>query len=285
MARRGGGCAWRLRPAAARAGRSAGPATRRSAPSIRGPRGTRRRSVSVRSSTRTMCGVSVRMMSVCVRLGLVVREQPADDRQVAQARDAVQRAPLVVADEPGQHVGFAVAQPDHRVDLAIAERRQTAEAGSRDALNADFQRQRHVVVVVRARRDVDVDADVLVVERRDRLLRRAAGGDRRERRDRHRHALAEPRLRGHAFRGPQLRVGQRPRVGVGLEQPVVERRAGWRAGRRPASGCAAPAGSASGWRRVSMRHRPVDARASPATRSAARIPAAACDPPRAARRR
>ena len=37
-------------------------------------------------------------------------------------------------------------------------------------LTSNLQRQRHLVVVVRARRDVDVDADVLVVERRDRLL-------------------------------------------------------------------------------------------------------------------
>ena len=64
----------------------------------------------------------------------------------------------------------------------------------------DLQRQRHVVVVMRARRDVDVHADVLVVERGDRLLRRAAGGDRRERRHRHRHLLAESRLRRRCLR-------------------------------------------------------------------------------------
>ena len=67
-------------------------------------------------------------------------------------------------------------------------------------MHRDLQRQRHVVVVMRARRDVDVDADVLVVERGDRLLRRAAGGDRREGRDRDRHLLAEARLRRRCLR-------------------------------------------------------------------------------------
>ena len=78
--------------------------------------------------------------------------------------------------------------------------------------------------MVRARSDVDVDADVLIVEGRDRLLRRAAGGERREGGDRHRHLLPEPRLRGDAVGGPELRVGERSSVRVGLEQPIVERR-------------------------------------------------------------
>ncbi len=138
--------------------------------------------------------------------------------------DAFECPALVVADQAGQQVGLAVLQPDHRVDLAIAERGQPAEADARDVADGNLQRQRHLIVVVRPRRDVDVHADVLVVERRDRLLGDAAGGDRRERRDRHRHALAEPGLRGNAFRGPQLRVGQRAGVLVGLEQSVEEAR-------------------------------------------------------------
>ena len=52
----------------------------------------------------------------------------------------------------------------------------------------------------------------------------AARRDRRKRRDGHRHALAEPRLCGHAFGRSQLRVRQRPRVCVGLDQAVVETR-------------------------------------------------------------
>ena len=77
---------------------------------------------------------------------------------------------------------------------------------------------------MRARRDVDVDADVPVVERRDRLLVDAAGGDRRECRDRHGHFFAESRLRRDAFRGAQLRIGQHACVRVVLEQTIVERR-------------------------------------------------------------
>ena len=108
-----------------------------------------RRSPSLRSSTRTMCGVSVRMMSRLGGLDPVVREQPADDREVAQPRDAVEHAPLVVANQPGQHVGFAVPQPDHGVDLAIAERRQVAEAHVPEMLcTATFSVKRHIVVVM-----------------------------------------------------------------------------------------------------------------------------------------
>ncbi len=78
--------------------------------------------------------------------------------------------------------------------------------------------------MVCSRGDVDVHADVLVVERRDRLLCDAASGERGEGRHWHRHALTESRLRGHAFRGSELRVGQRPRAAVGLEQAVEQ---GW----------------------------------------------------------
>ena len=177
------------RPAgsAAGMGSSIGPPPSPSRPTRNG-----RRSVSVRSSTRTMRGVSVRTMSVSCVSRFGVGEQPADDRQVAQAGHALEHAALVVANQAGEQVRLAVLQPDHRVDRAVAERRQPAEAGARDAADLDLERQRHLVVVMGARRDVDVHADVLVVERRDRLLRHAAGGDRREGGDRHRHALAEP---------------------------------------------------------------------------------------------
>jgi hypothetical protein len=138
--------------------------------------------------------------------------------------NAGERLALLVTNQAGEHVGFAVAQADRGVDLAIAERRQPAEAGAGNARDGDFQPERHVVVVVRPRRDVDVHADVLIVERRDRLLRLTAGCDRREGRHRDRDALAEARLRLHAVHRPQLRIGQRTRVGVGFEQAIVERR-------------------------------------------------------------
>ena len=157
-----------------------------------------RRSSSLRSSTRMMCGVSVSTTSVWSSLS-VLREQPADNRHVAQAGDSFHERPLVVANQAGEQVRLAVAQPDRRRDFAIAERRQPAEPGAEMAGDDHFQRQRHVVVVVRARRDVDVHADVLILKRRDRLLGDAARCDGREGRHRNGNLLAEPRLRRHAF--------------------------------------------------------------------------------------
>ncbi|PYR66070.1 MAG: hypothetical protein DMF88_17665 [Acidobacteria bacterium] len=55
---------------------------------------------------------------------MVAREEAPDHRHVAQSWDPFQRRPLVVADEAGEQVGLAVAQPDRRRDLAVAERRQ-----------------------------------------------------------------------------------------------------------------------------------------------------------------
>ena len=159
-----------------------------------------------------------------LRLAAVVREQSSHERKVAQPGHPFEHAPLVVADQARQQVRLAVLQADHGVDLAIAEGGQPAEAGAGNTADQNLQRQRHLAIVMRARRDVDVHADVLVVERRDRLLRDAAGRDRREHRDRHRHTLAEPRLRGHAFRRAELGVRQRPRVAVGLQQSIEEAR-------------------------------------------------------------
>ena len=181
------------------------------------------------------------MMSVCVvSVCVCAKSWPTSGRSLSPGTPSSTR-PLVVANQAGEHVGLAVPQPDDRVDLAVAERRQAAEAGARDALHRDLQRQRHLVVVMRARRDVDVHADVLVVERGDRLLRRAAGGDRREGRDRHRHAFAEPRLRRHAFGRAQLRVRERRACSCRSSAAGSRAPAGWPGGRRPASGCAASA--------------------------------------------
>ena len=154
-----------------------------------------RRSASVRSRTRMMCGVSVRMTSVCVvDFVLCANRRPTSGMSLRPGH-AVERVAFFVADQARQHVRLAVTQPDDRLDFAIAERRQPAEARAGDVGDRHRQVQRYVVVVVHARRDVDVHADVLVVERRDRLLRRAARRNRRERRDGDRHAIAEFRLR------------------------------------------------------------------------------------------
>ena len=167
-------------------------------------------------------GVSISTTSVCLRLLVVLREEAADDRQVAQAGDAIERRPLFVADQAGEQVGLAVLQPDRGVDVARAERRQVVVADAGEVAHLELQPQRDVVVVVQPRRDLDVDADGAVGERGDRLLVDAAGGDRREGHARHRHVVAEARRWRQAVRRAQLRVGERAARAVGLEQPVVE---------------------------------------------------------------
>src|SRR5438876_7083309 len=77
---------------------------------------------------------------------------------------------------------------------------------------------------MRAGRDVEVAPDVFVREGRDGLLRYPPGRNRLKRGGRYWYPLAESRLCGLAFRGSQLRISERPRVGIRLEQPVIERR-------------------------------------------------------------
>ena len=72
------------------------------------------------------------------------------------------------------------------------------------------------------RGDLDIDADVLVVERGDRLLQNAAGGDGGKSGDRNGDAFAEPCLSRESLGCPQLRVGQRACVAVGLQQFVEQ---------------------------------------------------------------
>ena len=234
-----------------------------------------------------MCGVSVRMMSVCsVVFWLCANSRPTQ-RDVAQPGNAVERPALVVANQAGQHVGFAVAQPDDVLISRLPNVGRPPKPVPEMLVTADLQRQRHVVVVVRARRDVDVDADVLVVERRDRLLRRAAGRDRRERRDRHRHLLAESRLRRRCL--PRCAAAGWPACACWCRSSAAGSRAP--AGRRSStsdcvrlrSACRRERSGGVGRRSTRVPSMPVGEFR--ATRSAARIPAAACDRLRAARRR
>ena len=75
-----------------------------------------------------MCGVSVRMMSVCCdSLRLLANSRPIR-REVAEAGHAGQDGALFVADQAGEHVGLAVLQPDGRGDLRVAEGRQPGGA-------------------------------------------------------------------------------------------------------------------------------------------------------------
>ena len=133
------GCRRRRVGAAARAASAAAAARAAAAAPSAAPiesRPTRngRRSASVRSSTRMMCGVSVRMMSVCVgRSSACARTAGRCSGMSLSPGMPSSDLPLVVADQAGQHVRLAVAQPDDRVDLAVAERRQAAEARARNA--------------------------------------------------------------------------------------------------------------------------------------------------------
>ena len=159
-----------------------------------------------------------------LRFLAMIREQPPDERQIAQSRYSREHRALVVADQSREHVRFTVPQADRRRDLAVAEGRQAAESRTGDAAHRQLQRQRDLVVVMGAGGDVDVHPDILVLVRRDRLLVDAAGGDGGERGDRHGHPLTEPRLCGDALRRAYVRIGERPCVRVVLEEPVVDAR-------------------------------------------------------------
>jgi hypothetical protein len=93
-----------------------------------------RKSVSFRSSTRTMWGQRQQDVSL-LRFVVRVCEQPADDRQIDQAWDAVKHTAFAIADEPSQHVGLAVPQANDGADLAIGEG-GSPHILSRDALTA-----------------------------------------------------------------------------------------------------------------------------------------------------
>src|SRR4029079_6628879 len=100
----------------------------------------------------------------------VMGEESADQWQIAQPDDAREHTSFIVADQTREQVGLAVVQSNHRADIAVAEGWQSTESCAGNTAHFELQRERYLVVMVRARRDVDVDADVLVVERRDRLL-------------------------------------------------------------------------------------------------------------------
>ncbi len=109
-----------------------------------------------------------------LRLVLVLREEPPDERDAREAGQAGEPPPLVVEDEAGEHVGLAVAQADGRVHRAAVEGGQALVARRPHRGDLELEEQRHLPVVVGARGDVDVDADVLVLEGRDGLLGDAA---------------------------------------------------------------------------------------------------------------
>ena len=68
--------------------------------------------------------------------------------------------PLIVADEAGEHVRFAVLEPNLVLDLAVPNVGISPKPVPEMLVTEIVERQRDVVVEVRPRRDVDVDADV-----------------------------------------------------------------------------------------------------------------------------
>jgi hypothetical protein len=96
-------------------------------------------------------------------LGLttVVREQSADEWEVAEPGDAFEHTTLVVSDQASQQVCLTVLQANDRIDFAIPECRQSTEPRSRNAPEQDSHRQLQLAVVYRTRGDLDIDAEVL----------------------------------------------------------------------------------------------------------------------------
>ena len=102
-----------------------------------------------------------------------LREEPADDRDVAEERDRVLAVLLLSARKsparkfvsPSFSRMFERDRPgsDDRLLLAGRNLHETVQVG-----DLERELQRHFLVVVNARLDLDLDADVLVLERRDR---------------------------------------------------------------------------------------------------------------------
>ena len=76
-----------------------------------------RKSASVTSSTRTICGVSVRMMSVWSDSFLLRANRRPMSGMSTQSWHASEHRALLVADEAGEHIGLAILQPDGRGNL------------------------------------------------------------------------------------------------------------------------------------------------------------------------
>ena len=114
-----------------------------------------------------------------LRAGVVVegvREETSRDRQLAQERNTIGGAPLVVADEPGQHLRLAVAQPEIGRRGAGAELVGERARGRLHRLRdvAHLEADLHVDLVLERdeRLDFQLQADV---EIGDRLGDEAAG--------------------------------------------------------------------------------------------------------------
>ena len=139
-----------------------------------------------------------------------------------RAGEAAERLALVLAQQAGEQVRFAVAQAQPRAHLARAERR-IVRAGdvhvgaARAAL--DVQVDQDVAVERHARRDVDVDADRLQLERVQRVDADAARRDRRVAGRDDRNLVAEVQRQLAAFGAAQLRLGDELGLGVALEKP------------------------------------------------------------------
>ena len=155
-------------------------------------------------------------------------EQAPEIRQVAQARHPVCALAILVADQPGEDLGLAVAQPQRgggvaRADL-VGERAAADGADlARDVAHLERDLDADLVVQVDERLDLELEPDVEVAHR---LGDEAAGGgggggD-------HRHAVADVDPRLLLVLHADARVGEHAGGAVLLAQLEQEQRVGER---------------------------------------------------------
>ena len=179
------------------------------------------RSSCVSSCDRTMCGVSSMTMSVCATSLLLLEKSCLRMGRRKQARKALQRAALVLAQQAREQVHLALAQPQPRRHLARPEGRRGLAAdldrrAERAALHGQVEDD--LVVVGHARRHLDDDADGPVVVGRHRHGGDAARRGAAEHRGQHGDVLAEVQRELGALRAPQLRLGDELGLRVALEE-------------------------------------------------------------------
>ena len=112
---------------------------------------------------------------------VVIREQLLQHRYVDRAREPVQRASLVLAQQTGQQIRFTIVQAKPRRHFPVAEGRDVDAADvdvAAPRVVDDGDVEQDVALERDPRRHVDVDADVLVPVRAQRVDARAAAGDR-----------------------------------------------------------------------------------------------------------
>ena len=175
---------------------------------------------------RTMRGVSSITISVdwadsslaeksCLRMGR--RSRPGKP---------LKNLAVLLAQEAREQVRLAVAEAQAGHDLARAERRQRLagdENGRAQGAVLDLEVENDLVLVGDPRGHREDDADGTVLERGQRVERRAADRERCERGGRHRDLLPEVQLELGPLLTPDLGLRPEPGVGVLLTRGSIEK--------------------------------------------------------------